>query len=68
MTKECAFDNSSNSNDSNDNASLNVKRKFVITMKPDGRVIVDWWCPEVEPLLDRLGVPDKDHNRTPWCG
>ena len=46
----------------------NFVRKFTVKIQPNGNVVIDWWHPEVNPLLDKLGVPDDDPNRTQWCG
>ena len=65
MVKECALDNDAVSDSG---IGSDKQQRFKIKVTPNGTVVIDWWCPEVDPLLDKLGVPDNDTNRVPWCG
>ena len=46
----------------------NYVQGFTLIVRPDGTVESPWWTPEIDLVLEELGVPQNDVNRMPWCG
>jgi len=43
-------------------------KEIHIIVDKEGRLICEWWTPELDELLELLGVPKEHWSRNPWCG
>jgi hypothetical protein len=50
------------------NGKKKTKKIITIQITKDGKIISEWWTPELDKLLESLGIPKTHVSRNQYCG